>query len=84
VSYFRIQKGLAFFRKHYCYKMEELEPRGPQAALLRQRKFELLHRFAIPPDLLPGTLTRSFTRCGNPRCNCARHKGHEARTLTSW
>ena len=58
------------------------EPRGPQAARLRQRKFQLLHRFPIPPDLLPGTLTRSFTRCGNPRCHCAHDKGHESWTLT--
>ncbi|HMD06211.1 MAG TPA: DUF6788 family protein [Candidatus Acidoferrum sp.] len=58
------------------------EPRGPQAARLRQRKFHLLHRFPIPSDLLPGTLTRSFTRCGNPRCHCAHEKGHEAWTLT--
>lgn len=58
------------------------EPRGPQAARLRQRMFHLLHRFLIPPDLLPGTLTRSFTRCGNPRCHCAHQKGHEAWTLT--
>lgn len=58
------------------------EPRGPQAARLRQRKFDLLGRFPIPPDLLPGTLTRSFTRCGNPRCHCAQDKGHEAWTLT--
>ena len=58
------------------------EPRGPQAARLRQRKFQLMERFPIPADLLPGTLTRSFTRCGNPRCHCAREKGHEAWTLT--
>jgi hypothetical protein len=58
------------------------EPRGPQAARLRQRKFHLLGRFPIPPDLLPGTLTRSFTRCGNPRCHCAHEKGHEAWTFT--
>jgi len=31
------------------------KPRGPQAAHLRQRKFQLLHRFPIPPDALPGT-----------------------------
>lgn len=36
----------------------------------------------MPPDLLPGSLTRSFTRCGNPRCHCGRGKGHEAWTLT--
>jgi len=58
------------------------EPRGPQAARLRQRKFQLLRRFPIPPDLLPGALTRSYTRCGNPGCHCARDQGHEAWTLT--
>lgn len=58
------------------------DPRGAQAARLRQRKFEFLRRFAIPPDLLPGALTRSYTRCGHPRCRCARGKGHAAWTLT--
>ena len=58
------------------------EPRGPQASQLRQRKFQLLRRFRIPPDLLPGNLTRSFTRCGNPRCHCAHDKGHESWILT--
>jgi hypothetical protein len=58
------------------------KPRGPQAAHLRQRKFQLLRLFPIPADLLPGTLTRSYTRCGNPRCHCAHQKGHEAWTLT--
>jgi Family of unknown function (DUF6788) len=58
------------------------EPRGPQAARLRQRKFELLKRFPLPPDLLPGCLTLSYTRCGHPRCHCAQGKGHAAWTLT--
>jgi hypothetical protein len=58
------------------------EPRGPQAARLRQRKFELLKRFPLPPDLLPGCLTLSYTRCGHPRCRCAQGKGHAAWTLT--
>lgn len=62
--------------------MNSSQPRGPRAARIRQRKFHLLGRFPIPPDLLPGTLTRSFTRCGNPRCHCLRGKGHEAWTLT--
>lgn len=62
--------------------MKEEEPRGPQASRLRQRKFQLLRRFPIPPDLLPGALTRSYTRCGNPRCHCADQKGHEAWMLT--
>ena len=58
------------------------EPRGPQASRLRQRKFQLLRRFPIPPDLLPGALPRSYTRCGNPRCHCAQDQGHEAWSLT--
>ncbi len=58
------------------------EPRGSQASRLRQRKFELLRRFPIPPDLLPGALTRSYTRCGNSRCHCAQNRGHEAWSLT--
>lgn len=58
------------------------EPRGRQAARLRQRKFELLKRFRIPSDLLPGSLTLSYTRCGHRRCRCAQGKGHAAWTLT--
>src|SRR5260370_244207 len=37
------------------------KPRGPQAVRLPQRKFQLLDRFPLPPDLLPATLTRSPT-----------------------
>lgn len=62
--------------------MKGEEPRSPKASRLRQRKFQLLRRFSIPPDLLPGSLTRSYTRCGNPRCRCALQKGHEAWSLT--
>ena len=58
------------------------QSRGKQAARLRQRKFELLRRLPIPSDLLPGALTRSYTRCGNPRCHCAQNRGHEAWSLT--
>jgi len=58
------------------------EPRGHHASRLRQRKFEHLRRFPIPSDLLPGALTRSYTRCGNPRCHCAQDRGHEAWSLT--
>jgi len=58
------------------------EPHGAQAARLRQRKFDLLRRFPIPCELLPGALTRSYTRCGNPHCHCAQNRGHEAWSLT--
>jgi hypothetical protein len=58
------------------------EPKGPLAARWRQRKFQLLGRFPIPPDLLPGSLSLSRTRCGKPSCHCAQGEGHEAWTLT--
>ena len=58
------------------------EPKGAQAARLRQRKFQLLRHFPIPPDLLPGSLSRSHTRCGKPTCHCAHGQGHPAWSLT--
>jgi hypothetical protein len=60
------------------------EPKGPQAARLRQRKFRALQRFSLPEDLLPGTLTQTHTRCGKPSCHCAGpdDPGHSAWTLT--
>jgi len=58
------------------------EPHGLQASRLRQRKFELLRRFPLPPDLLPGALTLNLTRCGHPRCRCASGEGHSSWVLT--
>lgn len=60
------------------------EPKGPVAARLRQRKFELLRRFPIPDDLLPGSLSLSHLRCGKPSCHCARRDdpGHPIWTYT--
>ena len=60
------------------------QPRGPLAARLRQRKAELLRRFRIPDDLLPGSLSQSHLRCGKPTCHCANPKdpGHPIWTLT--
>jgi hypothetical protein len=61
----------------------DMTPKGPQAARLRQRKFHLLRRFAIPPDLLPGSLSLTHRRCGQPTCHCARHlQGHPGWSLT--
>ncbi len=57
-------------------------PKGPDAARWRQRKFQRLARYPIPPDLLPGSLSMSRTRCGKPTCHCANGEGHEAWTLT--
>ena len=58
------------------------DPKGPLASRWRQRKFDLLRRFSIPRDLLPGSLTLSSTRCGKPSCHCAEGEGHPAWTLT--
>ncbi len=58
------------------------EPKGPQAARLRQRKFELLRRYPIPADLLPGSLSLSHLRCGKPTCHCARGRRHDVWSLT--
>ncbi len=58
------------------------EPRGPQASRLRQRKFELVRRFHLPEDLLPGSLSLSHLRCGKPTCHCADGSGHPVWSLT--
>ena len=61
----------------------EITPKGSQAARLRQRKFELLRRFPIPADLLPGSLSLTHRRCGRPTCHCATDaKGHPVWSLT--
>ena len=67
----------------YYYTHMEIAPKGRQAARLRQRKFELLRRFPIPPDLLPGSLSLTHRRCGQPTCHCATDpKGHPLWSLT--
>ena len=58
------------------------EPQGPQASRLRQRKFELVRRFHLPDDLLPGSLSLSHLRCGKPTCHCADGPGHPVWSLT--
>jgi len=60
------------------------DPKGPQAARLRQRKFDLARRFTIPDDLLPGSLSLSHIRCGKPSCHCAHpdDPGHSIWTYT--
>ncbi len=58
------------------------DPKGALASRLRHRKFALVHRFAIPGDLLPGSLSLSYLRCGKATCHCARGEGHPAWSLT--
>ncbi len=59
-----------------------IEPQGALASRLRQRKFELVRRFHLPEDLLPGSLSLSHLRCGKPTCHCAQGDGHPVWSLT--
>ena len=52
------------------------EPKGPEAARWRQRKFNAIRQFHFPEDLLPGSLSLSHRRCGKPTCHCAKGEGH--------
>ncbi|MGH9467067.1 MAG: DUF6788 family protein [Terriglobales bacterium] len=58
------------------------QPRGAAAAHLRQQKHGLSKRFGFPSELLPGSLTRSLTKCGKAGCHCADGERHEAWVLT--
>jgi hypothetical protein len=55
---------------------------GPQATRIRQRMLELMDRFGIPGDLLPGSLSLQYYRCGKPNCRCARGERHAKWSLT--
>ena len=58
------------------------QPKGPEAARIRQRKYELVRRFQIPDDLLPGCLSIRHSRCKTPNCHCAKGEGHPLWSLT--
>jgi len=62
---------------------EWFKAKGPLAAKLRKRKFELVRKFGIPEDLLPGSLSLTHRRCGKPTCWCASaDRGHPVWSLT--
>ncbi len=58
------------------------QPKGPQAAQIRQRKFDLIRQFQFPDELLPGSLSIRHSRCGKPNCHCAEGEGHPLWSLT--
>jgi hypothetical protein len=67
----------------YVYtKMNWDDIKGETASRLRQRKYELLRRFQIPPDALPGSLVQTHVRCGKPNCRCAQGELHPVWSLT--
>jgi len=50
---------------------------------LRQRKYEILRRFRVPEEALPGSLALTHRRCGKPTCRCATdERGHPIWSLT--
>ena len=55
---------------HTCIQMK-VDPKGPEASLLRQRKFKVIRQFQLPDELLPGCLTQTHRRYGRPTCHCA-------------
>lgn len=56
--------------------------RGPAAARLRKGKYQLTERYRIPKDLLPGSVSVSYVRCGKPRCRCVSGEKHASWTWT--
>jgi hypothetical protein len=60
----------------------KVQPKGLQAAQLRQRKFEILRTLKIPQEALPGSLSLTYRRCGKPTCRCASGPGHPLWSLT--
>lgn len=64
------------------YSKMNHEARGALASRLRQRKFELVRRFHIPENGLPGSLSLHHLRCGKPTCHCAKGDGHPVWSLT--
>ena len=66
----------------YYYSKMDREPKGPHASRFRQRKGELLRRFRIPAEALPGSLALTHSRCGKPNCHCASDEGHASWSLT--
>jgi hypothetical protein len=60
----------------------KINPKGVQAARLRQRKYQLLATVRIPPDGIPGSLALTHRRCGKSSCRCASGEGHPMWSLT--
>ena len=52
------------------------------ASILRQRKYKLIRRFALPENMLGGCLALTHRRCGRLNCHCANGEGHPMWTLS--
>jgi len=67
-------------KKGHRHKLFALK--NPMASRLRQRKFRLIRQFGFPENLLTGSLSLTYRRCGKPTCHCAEDEGHPMWTLT--
>lgn len=55
----------------YCCIQMKIDPKGPEASRLRQRKHQVMRQLQLPDELLPGCLSQTHRRCGRPTCHCA-------------
>ena len=50
---------------------------------LKQKRNYLMEQFkTLDPDMLRGSLVKTYRRCGKPNCHCATEKGHEGHCLS--
>lgn len=59
----------------YTFFQMKVNPKGPEASRWCQRKHQVLRRYQLPDELLPGCLTQTHRRCGRPNCHCASDQG---------
>jgi uncharacterized protein DUF6788 len=60
----------------------KIEPRGIKASNVRKRKYDLIRKYSLPEDLLPGSLSQAYRKCGKANCHCAEGEGHPIWLLT--
>jgi hypothetical protein len=66
----------SYIRKHIFAEKSQA------ASRLRQRKYNLVRKFGFPENLVGGSLTVTYRRCGKAGCHCNLDKGHPLWTLT--
>ncbi|MBL8675877.1 MAG: hypothetical protein JNJ47_00370 [Alphaproteobacteria bacterium] len=50
---------------------------------LKKKRNHLMEQLrTLDPDMLRGSLVKTYRRCGKPTCHCTREKGHEGHSLS--
>ncbi len=62
--------------------MEQFAAKSIEASHLRRRKYELVREFALPENLVGGSLCHCRRRCGRSNCHCADGQGHSMWSIT--